>query len=74
MRVGIQLSLVAEQRRHLAGVNSTAHPRQQLGVVRGRADGLIHPGRRPEPHGDNGLPIPATFRFLEAAQQPVPAR
>jgi hypothetical protein len=54
-RVRVQLGLIAEQRRHLTGVHSTAHPRQQRRVIRRHAGSRIHPGRRPQPHGDHGL-------------------
>ena len=54
-RVGVHLGLVAEQRRHLTGLGGTAHPCQQRCVVRRRAGRLLHPGRRPQPHGDDRL-------------------
>ena len=46
VRVRVQLGLVAEQRCHLAGVDGTAHPGQQRGVVR---DGRPPDRSRPPP-------------------------
>jgi hypothetical protein len=53
--IGVQPDLITEQRRQLSGVHGAAHPRQQRRVIRRRAGRLIHPGRRPEPHRNNGL-------------------
>ena len=53
--IGVQPDLIAEQRCQLSGVDGTAHPRQQRRVIRRRAGRLIHPGLRPQPHGNDGL-------------------
>ena len=53
--IGVQPDFITERRCQLSGVDGTANPRQQRGVVRGRAGRLIQPGCRPQPHRNDGL-------------------